>query len=146
MVVARTLRSALLAGGLILAAIHPVSAATPLAFQGMVPDADGIERSVTFNGERDGTALSGIVTVEGNDLKVEASIQSDGSVVGTVALPNGQPLGEFRGRLPSSGGDTSTGVETMGSEGTVEYRYELGGRSGTVAAPAISEASAESPE
>jgi hypothetical protein len=97
------------------------SAKSPFVYSATVPDADGMQRDVSFKGETDGRLLQGVVMVEGNPMEVTASIGRDGSIVGAVSL-YGRPFGTF--------------AATVKPERDVAITYTVNGRSGTSTAPA----------
>jgi hypothetical protein len=82
-----------------------------------LPDAYGMQQDVSFSGQLDGGVVTGVAQVGGNDLQVEATVGSDGSLSGVVG-GRGQLVGGFAG--------------AVGSDGSLVISYDLGGRSGTV--------------
>jgi hypothetical protein len=103
--------------------VQPVPSSS-ISFASRIPDADGIQRDVTFAGSVDAGVLAGIVTIEGNDLVVIGTVTADNSVSGMVTLSNGDPLGSFQGWL---------------SDGQLlRMTYDMGGRSGTCSSPPVS--------
>jgi hypothetical protein len=117
---ARCLAAVALLSSLVIAP-HPAACQTSIAYSGVLPDADGISRSVTFSGRVDGLLLSGRAIVEGNALDINGVLSPDGSVSGTVVVvANGQTLGTF---------------EAMSDGRRLSITYFLGGRSGTVSTP-----------
>ncbi len=76
---------------------------TPLSYSGPLHDAYGIQRSVSFSGQLNGSALSGTATVEGNAITVQGTLASDGSLSGSMTLASDGSLGTFQGRPDAQG-------------------------------------------
>jgi hypothetical protein len=87
------------------------SADTPLQYTTQWTDPQGKPWPVAFNGTRAGSAVSGRLRVGDQQLRVDGIVAADGSVSGSVKLPNGH-VATFAGRPE---GAALRGTYTLGN-------------------------------
>jgi hypothetical protein len=104
--------------------------AEPLYFSGKLPDADGMERDVIFEGGIDGVKVAGTLRVEGNDMVVSGQRNDDGTLSLDIQLATGGSLGTVTLRPTEAPGRDAAASQT---DLPLQASYELGGRTGAIA-------------
>jgi hypothetical protein len=95
---------------------RPGFCAAPIHYSGTLPDGGGKQVAVTFDGEIEGSSLTGTVILGGTTLSITGSVAADGSV---------------SGKLVSGGASVGTFQAQPGQQG-VGVTYNYAGKSGSV--------------